>query len=82
MQKEKKQWWSGSPIIQTFKKNKIFSYSEEIRKTTIPPSRIAPQPVTQQDMPAGNMWEDSGKQMGWIVLVNSSGSLSSSSAMS
>lgn len=48
----------------------------------IPPSRSAPQPVTQQEMPAGNTWEGDGRQMGWMVLVNCSGSVSSSSAMS
>lgn len=70
----------------------IISNSEKQRMTTvphiiinsciIPPSRSAPQPVTQHDMPAGKTWEEEGRQMGWIVLVNSSGSLSSSSAMS
>lgn len=51
-------------------------------KCRIPPSRWAPQPVTQQAMPAGKTWEEDGRQMGWMVLVNSNGSLSSSSAMS
>lgn len=48
----------------------------------IPPSRRAPQPVTQQDMPAGKTWEESGRQMGCMVLANCRGSLSSSRAMS
>lgn len=47
-----------------------------------PPSRSAPQPVTQQFIPGGKTCELEGRHTGWTVLENSSGSFSSSTAMS
>lgn len=61
---------------------RLWLFKKIVNSCIIPPSRSAPQPVTQQDMPAGKTWADEGRQMGWMVLLNFSGSLSSSKAMS